>query len=118
MPRYRANTTIGYAHGKEMIPALAVFDPASLELADAIVVQMQNNKLITSVGNDEPITFGPAPEAPAKTGKSPRPNAPDSIKLVEAAENLEALDLLADGEERSTVKAAIEKKRQELTPAG
>lgn len=116
MARFRANTTIGYAHGKEMIPALAVFDPASLELADAIVAQMHSNKLITSVGNDEPITFGPAPAEKVKNEKTARPNANDAIKLVEAAESLEALNALAEGEERVTVVAAIKLKRQALTP--
>jgi|SRR6185369_3024931 len=119
MAKYLANTTIGYAHGKEMIPAKAVFDPASLEISETVVAQMLSGKLITIAADSEPVTFGPKEaESQLPTSQpSKRPNAPDAIKAVEAVETLEALNALAEGEERVTVVAAIEKKRKELTPA-
>lgn len=50
--------------------------------------------------------------------KPSRPNAAESIKLVEAAADLTTLDALAAGEDRKSVVAAIEKKHQELTVTG
>jgi hypothetical protein len=46
-----------------------------------------------------------------------RPNVAETIKLVEAAENLEELDKLAAGEDRKTVLEAIEKRRAALSEA-
>ncbi|MDY0261982.1 HI1506-related protein [Syntrophotalea acetylenica] len=43
------------------------------------------------------------------------PTAPESIQLVKAAETLEALAVLAEGEERKSVVVAIEKRQTELT---
>lgn len=43
-----------------------------------------------------------------------RPNVKDTIKLVKAAQTKEALADLADGEDRSTVIAEIEKRAAEL----
>lgn len=43
-----------------------------------------------------------------------RPNAADTIKLVNAAETVEALDELAKDEARGTVQAAIEARRAAL----
>jgi hypothetical protein len=58
-----------------------------------------------------------ATDALSGSGGADRPNAKDSIKLAEAAETIEALDSLAEGEARSTVVAAIDKRRAELTAA-
>lgn len=116
MAKYSANTTIGYAHGKEMIPAKAVFDPASLEISEAVIAQMLAGKLITTVADSEPVTFGPEQSASQPPEKPKNLNAVETIKAVEAAETLEALDALAEGETRVTVVAAIEKRRQALAP--
>lgn len=47
-----------------------------------------------------------------------RPNAADSIKLVKEAGTMAELDELASGEDRKSVLAAIEARRQALTPDG
>ncbi|OQY20083.1 MAG: hypothetical protein B6I36_02240 [Desulfobacteraceae bacterium 4572_35.1] len=52
--------------------------------------------------------------ADSTSDKSSRPNAKDSIKLAEAADSTNELDQLAEGEDRSTVQAAIDKRRAEL----
>ncbi len=51
------------------------------------------------------------------TGGILRPNVPDTVKLVEAAETLEALAELAKDESRKGVTEAIEKRKGELTTA-
>ncbi|MFZ5774030.1 MAG: HI1506-related protein [Thermodesulfobacteriota bacterium] len=45
---------------------------------------------------------------------SARPNANESIAMVKAAETIEALDKLAEGEDRKGVLVAIEARRKEL----
>lgn len=58
--------------------------------------------------------IGPALEAAAE--KTPqRLNVKDTIAAVAAAQTLEALNALAEGEDRTTVLPVIEKRRQELT---
>lgn len=52
-----------------------------------------------------------APNQPA----SKVPNAGEVIAMVQAAQTLDELEKLAEGEERKTVTAAIEKRRVELT---
>ena len=46
--------------------------------------------------------------------KTQRPNATDTIAQVQAAETVEALDALAEGEDRKGVLEAISKRRTEL----
>lgn len=48
---------------------------------------------------------------------SPRPNAQDSIKKIQAA-SFDELEQLTVGEERKTVLEAIAKRREELTTPG
>lgn len=45
------------------------------------------------------------------------PTAPELIAQIKTTETLEALEALAEGEERKSVVAAIEKRRLELTQA-
>lgn len=52
--------------------------------------------------------------AGSTSSKSNRSNAKDLIKLIEAAGFADELDRLAEGEDRSTVLAAIDKRRAEL----
>lgn len=47
----------------------------------------------------------------------PKPNVPDTVKLVEAADTLEALNVLAEGETRKGVLEAIAKRGDELEAA-
>lgn len=54
------------------------------------------------------------PAVAAAEQKAGRPNAKDSIALAAVAADLESLDDLAEGEDRQTVLAAIDKRRQEL----
>ena len=44
-------------------------------------------------------------------------NVADTIALIQAAQSIEELDKLAEGEERKSVLPAIEKRRAELAPA-
>lgn len=61
----------------------------------------------------EPMLFVEIlPDTAAPKGN--RPNATDTIALVQAAETVEALDALAEGEERKGVLEAITKRRTEL----
>ena len=50
-------------------------------------------------------------------GKNTRPNVGDTVALVQAAETLEALAELEEGEDRKGVLDALAKKRNELSPA-
>ena len=49
--------------------------------------------------------------------KDTRPNVPTSVAQVQAAATIEALDALAEGEDRKGVLDAIAKRRAELAPA-
>jgi len=54
------------------------------------------------------------PAVAAVEQKATRPSAKECIDQAAAAADLEALDQLSVGEDRSTVLAAIDKRRQEL----
>lgn len=56
--------------------------------------------------------------AQVNPAQPPRQNANDAIAQVKAAATTEALDFLAEGEERKSVVAAILARRKELAPEG
>lgn len=47
-----------------------------------------------------------------------RPNANDAIARIKEAATTEALDIMAEGEDRKSVLAAIDIRRKELAPEG
>lgn len=81
----------------------------TLDLDSAEAKMLQNRGIVSIVTKTTSSAGG--------GGSSDRPNAKDSIKLAEDAETIAALDALAVDEERTTVIAAIDKRREELTPA-
>ncbi len=81
----------------------------TLELKEGEAKKLQKRGIVSIVTKTTSAASG--------SGSSDRPNAKDSIKLTEDAETLAALDALAVDEERTTVIAAIDKRREELTPA-
>lgn len=65
---------------------------------------------------NEPMLKVQQLDNPGSDGPGDRPNATATIALVQAAQTLEELNKLAEGEDRKGVQTAIAKRRAELTP--
>lgn len=66
----------------------------------------------------EPMLVVEVVEVAKEEGGASRLNANDAIAKVKAAATAEILDVLAEGEDRKSVIAAIEARRKELAPEG
>jgi hypothetical protein len=106
MARYVAKNTVVYT-SKDSIAPGEVFDPAEKGISTADI------KALLASGD-----ISAAHELQEEPGNAPgkKPNVAETLLLIAAAQTVEDLDKLAEGEARVTVLPAIAARRAELAP--
>lgn len=118
MPKYQAESSVFHT-SKDCIPPGAVFDPEQVGLSADSIKGLLAGGYIRPAAEGAAITYPTGPAAEIESPKEKKPTAPNvaaTLELIAAAQTIEELDKLAEGEERKSVVPAIEKRRAELTP--